>query len=123
MQAQKTRDTAPELALRRALHAKGLRFRVALAPIPSLRRRADIVFTKSRVAVQVDGCFWHSCPEHGTEPASNAEWWRTKLAAVRTRDTDTDRRFAEAGWDVVRVWEHEPIQSAVAKICEALGRD
>jgi DNA mismatch endonuclease (patch repair protein) len=75
--------------------------------LPGLRRRADLVFGTARVAVYVDGCFWHGCPVHGTWPKANAEWWRTKIEANRNRDADTDRRMNEAGWLVIRVWEHE----------------
>jgi DNA mismatch endonuclease, patch repair protein len=107
MQLQRTRDTAPELALRQALHALGLRYRVDRAPIPGSLRRADIVFTRQRVAVYVDGCFWHGCPEHGTRSKSNTAWWEEKVARVRARDSDTDRALAQAGWLVLRVWEHE----------------
>ena len=107
MQAQRARDTAPELAVRRLLHAAGLRYRVDRPPLPGLRRRADVVFGPARVAVFMDGCFWHSCPQHGTQPAANAQWWRSKLEANRQRDADTDRRLAEAGWAVLRAWEHE----------------
>ena len=121
------RETAPELALRRALHADGYRFRV-VHPVPGNRRRSiDIAFTRARVAVFVDGCFWHGCPEHGTQPRANSAWWTAKLAANRTRDADTDRLLREAGWQVVRVWEHEPVERAVAAVVTAVraarGRD
>ena len=116
MQLQRTRDTAPELALRQALHALGLRYRVDRAPIPGSPRRADIVFAGARVAVYVDGCFWHGCPEHGTRSKSNAAWWEEKLARVRARDADTDRALAKAGWLVVRVWEHEDPRIAADNI-------
>jgi DNA mismatch endonuclease (patch repair protein) len=106
MQAARQRDTAPELAARSELHRRGLRFYVNRAPLPSLQRRADIVFPRRRLAVYIDGCFWHGCPEHGTWPKANAEWWRTKIEANRARDRDTDRRLKEAGWTVVRGWEH-----------------
>jgi len=107
------RDTSPEVRLRRALHAAGLRYRVDRAVLPGLRRRPDIVFGPARVAVFVDGCFWHGCPEHATWPKNNAEFWREKIETNRQRDRDTDRRFAEAGWQVVRVWEHEdPLRAA-----------
>lgn len=107
MQAQRMRDTAPELALRRALHAAGLRYRVDRAPLPGLRRRADLVFGPARVAVFVDGCFWHSCPQHGNAPRANRAWWAAKLARNRIRDADTDARLRTAGWLPLRVWEHE----------------
>jgi DNA mismatch endonuclease (patch repair protein) len=109
------------MAIRRALHAAGWRYRVDVAPVQDLRRRADIVFRRVRVAVQVDGCFWHGCPEHGNKPKANATWWQTKLADVRARDADTDRRWAEAGWTVVRVWEHESVEGAVARISAVLS--
>ena len=120
MQLQRTRDTEPELAIRRLLHARGLRYRVDYSPLPGFRRRADIVFTRSRVAVYVDGCFWHGCPEHGTRPRRNSAFWTTKLASNKDRDTETDRRLNSAGWTVIRVWEHDDpvvvadlVQSAV----------
>jgi DNA mismatch endonuclease (patch repair protein) len=114
--AQRTRDTVPELALRRELHRRGLRYRVDTAPLKIVRRRADVVFTRRKVAVFVDGCFWHSCPEHGTAPRHNADWWAAKLDRTVDRDRDTDERLAEAGWTVVRVWEHEPPSAAADRI-------
>lgn len=120
MRANRRRDTKPELELRRALHARGWRFRVDLAVLPGLRRRADIVFTKRRVVVFVDGCFWHACPLHGTKPKANAEFWAEKLAANRRRDADTDDRLRNAGWLVLRVWEHEDVQTGVNRIEDAL---
>jgi DNA mismatch endonuclease, patch repair protein len=121
MSRQATRDTEPELALRRRLHAAGYRFRVDLAPLPGLRRRADVVFTRRKVAVFVDGCFWHSCPEHGTMPTANREWWQQKLVRTVERDAETNRLFASAGWTVVRVWEHEDPRTATERVLEALG--
>lgn len=120
MQRQRTRDTAPELALRRILHAQGLRFRVDRAPIAVSRRRADIVFTRPRVAVYVDGCFWHGCPQHGTRSKSNTAWWDEKLERNRARDADTDRMLAEAGWLVIRIWEHEDPRSAAEGVCNII---
>ncbi|MEU4360491.1 very short patch repair endonuclease [Promicromonospora sp. NPDC023987] len=107
MSRARRRDTAPEVALRRELHARGLRYRVAY-PVPGQRRRTiDITFTRLKVAVFVDGCFWHGCPEHGTKPRSNSAWWQEKLAANAARDADTDRALTELGWLVIRVWEHD----------------
>lgn len=107
------RDTQPEIALRSELHRRGFRFRVDRAPLQGLRSRADIVFGPAQVAVYVDGCFWHSCPEHGTRPKANAEWWERKLARNQERDTSTGRILQENGWEVVRIWEHEdPIEAA-----------
>ena len=111
-----TRNTPAELALRSLLHSSGLRYRVDLRPLKDLRRKADIVFTRQRVAVFVDGCFWHSCPQHGSSPKANAEWWRDKLGGNVARDRDTDHRLKEAGWRVIRVWEHEDMMKAAAQI-------
>lgn len=116
MLAAKRRDTAPELALRRLLHAQGLRYRVDVKVLTGGRRRADIVFTRSRVVVFVDGCFWHSCPLHGTLPKANAEWWAAKLEVNRRRDADTTQRLEAAGWHVERVWEHESPEDAANRI-------
>ncbi len=116
MQRQARRDTKPELALRRELWRRGLRYRVDVAPISGLRRRADMVFTRARVAVYVDGCYWHSCPEHATVPKANREWWTAKLEANVARDRDTDVRLQSAGWQVVRVWEHEGIAAAADRV-------
>ena len=107
MVAARQRDTKPELQLRSALHRMGLRFRVDVRPLPDLPRRADIVFRRARVAVFVDGCFWHGCPEHGTRSKANAEWWRLKIEKNRERDSNTTDFLREAGWRVVRAWEHE----------------
>lgn len=122
MESTGQRDTAAELALRSVLHRKGLRFRVDQAPIRGVRRRADIVFRKARVAVYVDGCFWHCCPVHGTWPKANAEWWRGKLETNHARDVDTDRKLRDVGWIPVRVWEHEDPQEAADRI-EQLVRE
>ena len=120
--AQRTRDTAPELALRRELHRRGRRFYVDRAPLPALRRRADLVFPRSRVAVYVDGCFWHSCPIHATQPKHNAAWWPAKLATNVDRDRDTDAHLAAAGWVIVRVWEHQRSAAAADLVEQALLR-
>lgn len=119
MARQATRDTAPELALRRAIHSKGLRYRVHFRPVPDLRVTADIAFTRARVAVFVDGCFWHRCPEHGTLPRANATWWATKLDANVTRDRRADQELHRHGWTVVRVWEHTPTLEAAAAVVAA----
>jgi DNA mismatch endonuclease (patch repair protein) len=122
MQQQKRRDTKPEMALRKALHAAGLRYRVEQPVIPGLRRRADVMFRTAKVAVFVDGCFWHSCPEHGTAPTANRHWWREKLDRNQERDRDTDRLLLEAGWLPVRVWEHEDMATAALRV-EAVVRE
>jgi DNA mismatch endonuclease (patch repair protein) len=122
MKRQGRRDTKPELALRSALHRRGLRYRVDVAVLPGLRRRADIVFSKARVCCFVDGCFWHSCPRHSTAPKANAEWWSAKFEANRLRDRDTDQRLAAAGWRVIRVWEHEPTSTAASRVEQVVRR-
>jgi DNA mismatch endonuclease, patch repair protein len=121
MTSQRQRDTKGELELRSLLHRRGLRFRVH-ALLPGLRRRSDIVFTRARVAVFVDGCFWHGCPEHGSWPKQNADWWREKIEANQRRDRDTDARLKAAGWTVVRVWEHDDPTRAADRIAEIVRR-
>jgi DNA mismatch endonuclease, patch repair protein len=120
MQGNKSRDTLPELAVRRLLHAAGLRYRVAHRPEPSLRRTADIVFTRQRVAVFIDGCYWHACPEHGTAARSNASYWSAKLEHNVTRDADTTARLEKADWTVLRFWEHEDPTEVTAKVIAAV---
>ncbi|MDH2430324.1 very short patch repair endonuclease [Sphaerisporangium sp. TRM90804] len=122
MQSNKGRDTRPELALRRAVHALGLRFRVSTRPLPAVRRTADIVFTRARLAVFMDGCFWHGCPKHHTVAKRNADYWATKVQTNRERDRTTDRVLQEAGWQVVRVWEHEDPVEAATRVREAYRR-
>lgn len=116
MQSNKGRDTKPEVALRSAVHALGLRYRVSVRPIQELRRTADLVFARAKVAVFLDGCFWHGCPRHHTVAATNAQFWSDKVEGNRTRDRDTDRRLSEAGWVAVRVWEHESAPEAALRI-------
>jgi DNA mismatch endonuclease (patch repair protein) len=120
MQGTRRRDTAPELALRRELHRRGMRYRVDAQVLPGLRRRADVVFTKARVAVYVDGCFWHGCPFHATTPKANASFWADKLAANKARDRDTDTRLASADWQVIRVWAHEDPARASERIADVV---
>jgi DNA mismatch endonuclease (patch repair protein) len=116
------RDTAPELELRSELHRRGLRYRVDRRPLKGLPSRADLVFGPARVAVYVDGCFWHSCPEHGTIPRSNEAFWQEKLARNRQRDAAVGEALAAAGWTVIRVWEHEEITPAADRV-EATVRE
>lgn len=111
-----------EVLLRRVLHANGLRYRVHRRPIDDLRREADIVFVSERVAVFVDGCFWHGCPQHATWPKNNADFWRNKIERNRDRDRDTDTRLVEAGWLPLRIWEHESVDSAAGRVEEAVLR-
>lgn len=108
MRANRRTGTRPERALRSALHRRGLRFRKDLAlRLPAGRVRPDVVFTRARLAVFVDGCFWHSCPVHATHPVANAEFWFVKLERNRQRDRRDDDALADAGWQVLRLWEHE----------------
>ncbi|WP_210438808.1 very short patch repair endonuclease [Nocardioides xinjiangensis] len=116
MKRQGRRDTSVEMAIRRELHALGHRYRVDFRLEPSLRCRGDIVFTRRRVVVFVDGCFWHGCPVHATAPKNNAEWWRAKLDANMERDERNRTALTQLGWDVVRVWEHEEPADAVHRI-------
>ena len=120
MRGNKGRDTRPELAVRSAAHALGLRYRVGIRPIPGVRRTADLVFTRAKVAVFVDGCFWHGCPEHHRPATVNQEFWTSKIQGNVARDADTNARLMEAGWRVVRIWEHEQPAAAAAKIFAAV---
>lgn len=106
MRANRSRDTRPELLLRSELHRRGLRFRTCVQPVRGVRRSADLVFTRVKLAVFVDGCFWHGCADHYTAPKANADYWRTKRETNQRRDWDTDARLADAGWVALRVWEH-----------------
>ena len=116
MSRQARRDTAPELALRRELHRRGLRYRVD-HPLPGMpRRRADLLFPRAKVAVFVDGCFWHSCPIHGTKPANNEAWWAKKLQRHVERDRETDAALETAGWTVLRFWEHMVVVEAADNV-------
>ncbi|CBG72741.1 conserved hypothetical protein [Streptomyces scabiei 87.22] len=108
MQAIRNRDTKPEQLIRRLVHAQGLRYRVCARPLPDLRRTADLVFRPVKVAVFIDGCYWHGCPEHYVPPKTNSGYWSEKVLRNMTRDRDTDERLKEAGWLVLRFWEHEP---------------
>ena len=121
MSRTRGRDTQPERALRSAVHARGLRFRVDRRPTPEAKGRADLVFVGARVAVFVDGCFWHACPEHVNWPKNNAAWWREKLETNRRRDRQTDERLRAVGWEVVRIWEHEDAEAAADRV-EAIVR-
>jgi DNA mismatch endonuclease (patch repair protein) len=116
MRGNRSRDTIPELKIRSALHALGLRFRVHARPVPTIARRADVVLRGARIAVFIDGCFWHGCPDHYRPPATNQAYWHPKIDANRHRDRDTDERLRVAGWTPLRIWEHEPVPDAVSRI-------
>lgn len=122
MAAVKRSNTKPEIALRHALHATGLRYRKDY-PLRLGQKlvRPDIAFTRAKVAVFVDGCFWHRCPRHGEVPVTNVGFWSSKLEANEARDCEQNRLLKDAGWLVVRVWEHEPLDSAVATVRAALA--
>lgn len=124
MRSNRSRDTAPELAVRKLLHAAGLRYRVAARPIPAVRRTADILFTRAKLAVFIDGCFWHGCPAHYVLPKSHVEYWRTKIAGNVARDLDTTRRLVDEGWIVVRFWTHEPpseVADSITRVLKEVG--
>jgi len=122
MLANRGRDTAPELRIRSLVHRFGLRFRVDTRPLPLLRRTADLVFRPVKVAVFVDGCYWHGCPEHFVQPKTNSEFWKEKIGRNIERDRDTDSMLRDAGWTVIRVWEHEEPAAAAAEIVELVRR-
>ncbi|RAS57946.1 T/G mismatch-specific endonuclease [Lentzea atacamensis] len=117
MRRTRRTGTAPELAVRRALHRRGLRYLVDVAPPgTNRRRRVDVLLRGAKIALFVDGCFWHSCPEHGQVPKANREWWEVKLHGVVVRDRDTDLQLAAAGWLVVRVWEHDDPEQVADRV-------
>ncbi|MGZ3099372.1 very short patch repair endonuclease [Streptomyces sp. H72] len=121
MSRQGSRDTAPEVAVRRLLHASGLRYRVNV-PVPGMSRRTiDIVFPKAKVAIFLDGCFWHGCPQHATRPKANAEWWRNKLEKNVFRDNETTSHLRAEGWKVLRFWEHEKPDDVANVVKEAVS--
>jgi DNA mismatch endonuclease (patch repair protein) len=104
------------------VHRLGLRYRVAVRPVKEVRRSADLVFAGARVAVFLDGCFWHACPEHFVPPSTNAGYWDAKIAGNVARDRDTDRKLASAGWLVMRIWEHEKAEVGAARVDKAVRR-
>ncbi|WP_258174939.1 very short patch repair endonuclease [Nesterenkonia sandarakina] len=121
MRANKGRDTKPELLIRRALHARGWRFRVNYRPLASDRRRSvDIAFTRRKVVVLIDGCYWHGCPRHFIMPKTNQDYWSKKISGNRARDVETSRLLGDEGWTVLRYWEHESIEDVLLDIESAL---
>lgn len=120
MQLQAVRDTRCELALRSLLWRSGLRYLVDRRPDPALRRKADLVFPRAKVAVFIDGCFWHWCKVHGRIPAANRVWWKRKLSTTQKRDRDTTQRLRAKGWAVIRVWEHDRAATAARRIVAAV---
>lgn len=120
MRQVRQKDTTAESMVRRELHALGLRYRIQVPVLTKPRRVADIVFSKPRVAVFVDGCFWHGCPLHATWPKRNADFWRAKIVANQARDRDTDARLHADGWKVVRVWAHEAPHEVARRIAKVV---
>lgn len=117
MRSNRRRDTAPEIAVRKLLHSRGFRYRVDYAPDRShLRNRADIVFTRARVAVFIDGCYWHGCPAHHRAPTANSDYWLAKVDGNIERDRRVSAMLREGGWTVVRFWEHQPAAEVVDEI-------
>jgi len=114
-------NSSVERALRSELHRRGLRFRKHVAPLRGVRCRPDVVFTRARVAVFVDGCFWHRCPQHFRPSRRNAAWWTSKLQRNVARDRENDAALGAAGWTVVRAWEHEPLASIADRVCDVLA--
>lgn len=121
MKGNRAGKTQPELAIRSEVHRRGGRFFTNRRPVPHLRRTADLVFPRLRLAVFVDGCFWHGCPAHGTVPKAHADFWSAKIERNRQRDSETDRILQAEGWTVVRIWEHLPVDTAVCQIEQALA--
>jgi DNA mismatch endonuclease (patch repair protein) len=122
MRANRSRDTLPERRLRSELHRIGLRFRKHFRPLRSVRCEADVAFPRQRVAVFLDGCFWHGCVDHRGIPRANHIFWSSKIAGNRARDARNEAYLANAGWTVLRIWEHEPLEAAAEQMLEALGR-
>ncbi|MFC3449524.1 very short patch repair endonuclease [Amycolatopsis speibonae] len=122
MRGNRGRDTNPELQLRSELHGRGFRYRVSVRPLPGLRRTADIVFTKERLAIFVDGCFWHGCEKHHRPAKKNSEFWQKKIADNKRRDSETNQLLSNQGWTVIRCWEHEDPKEVASRIVTALRR-
>ena len=120
MQANKSHDTGPEMALRRELFKRGMRYRVGLAPLKGFRRTVDIAFTRAKVAVLVDGCFWHGCPEHRRPPKTHSDYWESKVRHNMERDHQTTQMLQDAGWQVIRLWEHETVQNMADLVMNAV---
>ncbi|MFF7964618.1 very short patch repair endonuclease [Streptomyces sp. NPDC007903] len=122
MQAIRSRDTTPERLIRSLVHAQGFRYRVAARPLPNLRRTADLVFRPAKLAVFIDGCYWHGCPQHYVPPKTNPGYWSDKVARNMARDRDTDDQLRAAGWTVLRFWEHDPAEECALKIAATVSQ-
>jgi DNA mismatch endonuclease (patch repair protein) len=121
MQGNRAEGTSPEVAVRSELHKRGYRFRKHVQPLSTLRCSADIVFTREQVAVFIDGCFWHGCPDHGHRPTTNSSYWNAKLQRNIDRDRRNNQELARAGWLVLRAWEHESVPDVIQRISTALA--
>lgn len=121
MEAAKPRDTLPEIKLRTALEELGIPFEVDVKPIEDINRRADILIREDKIAIFVDGCFWHGCPIHGTQAKANSLFWTEKIERNKDRDLDTNRRLEASGWTVIRIWEHEDHINAAKQIAETIN--
>ncbi|MFC4631771.1 very short patch repair endonuclease [Promicromonospora alba] len=122
MSIARRKDTKPELDLRQVLHSRGMRYRVVY-PVPGRPRRSiDVAFTRVKVAVFVDGCFWHMCPDHRAQPRTNSDWWKVKFARNVARDRETDQHLTSLGWTVLRFWEHEDMATAARAVEQVVHR-
>ncbi|MCX4698660.1 very short patch repair endonuclease [Streptomyces sp. NBC_01373] len=121
MSRQASRDTAAAMVVRQLLHAAGLRYRVNV-PVPGMPRRTiDIAFAKAKIAIMLDGCFWHGCPDHATQPKANVEWWQAKLAKNMAKDAETTGHLTTEGWTVLRFWEHESPEHMAKRITASVA--
>ncbi|WP_405060309.1 very short patch repair endonuclease [Kribbella sp. NBC_01505] len=122
MQGNRARDTTPELRLRRLLHARGFRYRVSTRPLPAIRRTADILFTRVKIAVFIDGCYWHGCEQHYRASSRNSAFWHDKIASNQRRDVETNKILSDAGWTVIRHWEHENVEAIANEVAAAVNQ-
>jgi DNA mismatch endonuclease, patch repair protein len=122
MRSNRGRDTGPEIALRRALHAAGLRYRLNVRPLPQSRMTVDVAFPRARVAVEVRGCFWHRCPQHHRPARRNADFWASKIAGNVERDEAKAAALEAEGWELIVVWEHDDVAEAVGRIRSAIAK-
>jgi DNA mismatch endonuclease, patch repair protein len=120
MQTQRQRDTYCEVIVRRELYRLGMRYRIDCRPVPNVPRRADIVIRPAKVAVFIDGCFWHGCPLHWKPPNRNTVWWTKKIKDNARRDRETTKMLRKLGWLVIRVWEHEAPETVADQIFSAV---
>ena len=121
MQANVGRETTPEQMVRQFLRLQGFRFRTDDRPLPSLRCAADLVFRRIQLCIFIDGCFWHGCPKHFRQPAANSAWWAEKIGANRVRDRRNTRILRQAGWEVIRVWEHQLGKQMLRNLIESIN--